>query len=133
MRKLKLKRLSDKATQLVSSRARIQTQAEYDSRNLTLNYYTSASQNVLDTVDMKGRENADSSTFWSVQRKSSRENRNYWLKLNFLFFSSFFSVKVQWQKQYQTLILGLIFYTEYKLGCVVEKGEKEDYGKQNHI
>lgn len=93
MRKLKLKRLSDKATQLVSSRARIQTQAEYDSRNLTLNYYTSASQNVLDTVDMKGRENADSSTFWSVQRKSSRENRNYWLKLNFLFFPLFFPLK----------------------------------------
>lgn len=56
MRKLKLKRLSDKATQLVSSRAKIQTQAEYDSRNLTLNNYTSASQNVLDNVDMKGRK-----------------------------------------------------------------------------
>lgn len=52
--------LSDRATQLVSRIVRVQTQGEFDSRNLTLNHYTSASQNVPDTVDMKGKENPDS-------------------------------------------------------------------------
>lgn len=53
--------LSDKAIQRVSSRVSVQTQEESDSKNLSLTLYTSASQNVLDTVGMKGRENLDSS------------------------------------------------------------------------
>lgn len=52
--------LNDRAIQLVSRIVRVQTQAEFDSRNLTLNHYIAASQNVPDTVDMKGKKNLDS-------------------------------------------------------------------------